>query len=129
MRTSKDLPLTTSEEAERYRRSGAWPDETVYERLERFATRFADKRATVETHRRLTYLNRGGRNIRPRLIEELVMRHPQVAEVAVAADPVLCERACAFVVLGKAVRSRSTPSSRSCAPSRRPLGNCPNALS
>ncbi len=44
---------------------------------------------------------RGGRNISPRLIEEMVMRHPGVAEVAVAAfpDKVLGERACAFVVL------------------------------
>lgn len=46
-------------------------------------------------------INRGGRNISPRLIEETVIKHPQVAEVAVAAcpDPVLGERACAFVVL------------------------------
>jgi len=44
---------------------------------------------------------RGGRNISPRLIEDMVVRHPQVAEVAVAAfpDKVLGERACAFVVL------------------------------
>ena len=46
-------------------------------------------------------INRGGRNISPRLIEETIIRHPQVAEVSVAAfpDPVLGERACAFVVL------------------------------
>lgn len=44
---------------------------------------------------------RGGRNISPRLIEEMVMRHPQVMEVSVASypDAVLGERACAFVVL------------------------------
>ena len=44
---------------------------------------------------------RGGRNISPRLIEEMVARHPQVLDVAVAAypDKVLGERACAFVVL------------------------------
>ena len=43
---------------------------------------------------------RGGRNISPRLIEEMAQRHPQIAEVAVAAypDKVLGERACAFVV-------------------------------
>jgi non-ribosomal peptide synthetase component E (peptide arylation enzyme) len=43
---------------------------------------------------------RGGRNISPRLIEDLLIAHPDVAEVAVAAmpDPVLGERACAFVV-------------------------------
>jgi non-ribosomal peptide synthetase component E (peptide arylation enzyme) len=44
---------------------------------------------------------RGGRNISPRLIEEALMKHPAVQEVAVAAmpDPVLGERACAFVQL------------------------------
>lgn len=44
---------------------------------------------------------RGGRNISPRLIEEALMKHPSVQEVAVAAmpDPVLGERACAFVQL------------------------------
>jgi non-ribosomal peptide synthetase component E (peptide arylation enzyme) len=49
---------------------------------------------------------RGGRNISPRLIEEMVMRHPAVAEVAVAAfpDKVLGERACAFVVLHPGAR-------------------------
>jgi acyl-CoA synthetase (AMP-forming)/AMP-acid ligase II len=43
---------------------------------------------------------RGGRNLSPRLIEEMVGRHPRIAEVAVAAYPcpVLGERACAFVV-------------------------------
>jgi acyl-CoA synthetase (AMP-forming)/AMP-acid ligase II len=46
---------------------------------------------------------RGGRNISPRLIEEMVMRHPAVLEAAVAGypDPVLGERACAFAVLRK----------------------------
>lgn len=44
---------------------------------------------------------RGGRNISPRLIEEAMMKHPAVHEIAVAAmpDPVLGERACAFVQL------------------------------
>jgi non-ribosomal peptide synthetase component E (peptide arylation enzyme) len=44
---------------------------------------------------------RGGRNIYPGTIEEQVIRHPAVLEVAVAPmpDPVLGERACAFVVL------------------------------
>jgi acyl-CoA synthetase (AMP-forming)/AMP-acid ligase II len=55
MRASKDLPLTTAAEAERYRRSGAWPDETIYGRFERFATKFADKPAVVERHRTLSY--------------------------------------------------------------------------
>jgi non-ribosomal peptide synthetase component E (peptide arylation enzyme) len=43
---------------------------------------------------------RGGRNISPRLIEDLLITHPAVVEVAVAAmpDSVLGERACAFVV-------------------------------
>ena len=55
MRASKELPLTTAAEAERYRRSGAWPDETVYERFARFATRLAAKPAVVEATRSLTY--------------------------------------------------------------------------
>jgi non-ribosomal peptide synthetase component E (peptide arylation enzyme) len=44
---------------------------------------------------------RGGRNVSPAAIEENLILHPSVAEVAVAPmpDPVLGERACAFVVL------------------------------
>ena len=55
MRASIDLPLTTAAEAERYRRSGAWPDETIYGRFERFAEQFSDKPAIVEGHRTLSY--------------------------------------------------------------------------
>jgi len=46
---------------------------------------------------------RGGRNISPRLIEDAMIEHPAILEVAVASmpDPVLGERACAFVVLKK----------------------------
>jgi len=44
---------------------------------------------------------RGGQNISPRLIEDLLITHEAIAEVAVAGmpDPRLGERACAFVVL------------------------------
>ena len=44
---------------------------------------------------------RGGRNVFPLTIEEQLVKHPSVLEVAVTAmpDPVLGERACAFVVL------------------------------
>ena len=44
---------------------------------------------------------RGARNVSPRLIEETMIEHPAILEVAVAAMPdrVLGERACAFVVL------------------------------
>jgi acyl-CoA synthetase (AMP-forming)/AMP-acid ligase II len=55
MRASRDLPLTTAEEADRYRLSGAWPDETVYERFERIALQFGDKPATIEANRTMTY--------------------------------------------------------------------------
>lgn len=55
MRKSRELPLTTVEEAGRYRRSGAWPDETVYERFERIALQFSDKTATIEASRTLNY--------------------------------------------------------------------------
>jgi acyl-CoA synthetase (AMP-forming)/AMP-acid ligase II len=55
MRTSRELPLTTPEEAARYRKSGAWPDETVYGRFERVALQHADKKAVIEANRTLTY--------------------------------------------------------------------------
>jgi acyl-CoA synthetase (AMP-forming)/AMP-acid ligase II len=55
MRPSRDLPLTSAAEARRYRASGAWPDETVYQRFARFAEKFADKSATVEARRTLSY--------------------------------------------------------------------------
>jgi non-ribosomal peptide synthetase component E (peptide arylation enzyme) len=44
---------------------------------------------------------RGSRNVFPRTIEELLIKHPAVLDVSVAAmpDPVLGEKACAFVVL------------------------------
>jgi acyl-CoA synthetase (AMP-forming)/AMP-acid ligase II len=44
---------------------------------------------------------RGGRNMSPRIIEDTMIKHPAVLEVAVAAmpDPILGERACAFAVL------------------------------
>ncbi len=50
---------------------------------------------------------RGGHNISPRLIEDLLGNHPEVADVAVAAMPdrVLGERACAFVVLKRPGRT------------------------
>lgn len=43
---------------------------------------------------------RGGRNVSPLLIEEALIKHADVQDVAVAAmpDPVLGERACAFVI-------------------------------
>jgi len=46
---------------------------------------------------------RGGRNISPRLIEEAMIEHPAILEVAVAPMPdrVLGERACAFAILRK----------------------------
>jgi non-ribosomal peptide synthetase component E (peptide arylation enzyme) len=44
---------------------------------------------------------RGGRNISPLVIEEALIRHPDVNDVAVAPmpDPVLGERACAFIIV------------------------------
>ena len=43
---------------------------------------------------------RGGQNINPRAIEEALLRHPGVVDIAItgASDPVLGERVCAFVV-------------------------------
>lgn len=44
---------------------------------------------------------RGGRNISPLTIEQQLIKHPSVVDVAVTAmpDPVLGERACAYVIL------------------------------
>ena len=49
---------------------------------------------------------RGGRNISPRLIEEAMIEHPAILEVAVAPMPdrVFGERACAFVILRKGAK-------------------------
>lgn len=55
MTTDKDLPLTTAAEAARYRRSGIWPDETLYQRFRRIATLHGDKPAIIEAGRRLSY--------------------------------------------------------------------------
>lgn len=46
---------------------------------------------------------RGGQNISPREIEDVIMQHPSVAEVSVVGlpDPVYGERACACIVLRK----------------------------
>lgn len=43
---------------------------------------------------------RGGQNISPREVEEAILRHPEVGQVAVVGvpDPVMGERTCAFVV-------------------------------
>ena len=43
---------------------------------------------------------RGGRNVSPLVIEEALIKHPDIEDVAVASmpDPVLGERACAFVI-------------------------------
>jgi len=44
---------------------------------------------------------RGGRNIVPKEIEELLMKHPDIVDVAVVKmpDPIMGEKACAYVVL------------------------------
>lgn len=51
----KYLPMTSAEEAARYRRSGAWPDETIYDRFLRTATQHASKVAIIEADREWTY--------------------------------------------------------------------------
>ena len=50
--------------------------------------------------RKKEMINRGGEQISPREIEELLLGHPGIAEVAMVAmpDPRLGERACAYVV-------------------------------
>jgi non-ribosomal peptide synthetase component E (peptide arylation enzyme) len=55
MRESRELPLNTSEEARLYRLSGAWADETLYERFERMATQHPGKVAVIEAGRKRTY--------------------------------------------------------------------------
>jgi non-ribosomal peptide synthetase component E (peptide arylation enzyme) len=51
----KYLPMTSAEEAARYRLSGAWPDETIYDRFLRIATQHAKKVAIIEADRQWTY--------------------------------------------------------------------------
>jgi len=65
--------------------------------------RFDDEGYLMIVGRVKDMILRGGRNISPRLIEEEMIKHPAIAEVAVAPmpDPVLGERACAFVILRK----------------------------
>lgn len=55
MHESKEFLLTSPDEAKRYRASGAWPDETIYDRFERVALAHADKVAIIESHRQLSY--------------------------------------------------------------------------
>ena len=52
---------------------------------------------------------RGGQNISPREIEEAIIGHPAVAQVAVVGypDPVMGERACAFIVPADAAKPPS----------------------
>lgn len=60
-----------------------------------------DERGAVTIRgRRKDIIVRGGENISAKEIEDLLHQHPAVAEAAVVAmpDPVLAERACAFVV-------------------------------
>lgn len=51
-------------------------------------------------------INRGGENISPREIEEVLLRHPSVADASVVGqpDPIYGEQVAAFVVLHKAVK-------------------------
>jgi non-ribosomal peptide synthetase component E (peptide arylation enzyme) len=55
MRLSRTLPLTSAEEAARYRQSGIWPDETLYQRFKRVATQNEKRIATIEAEGRRTY--------------------------------------------------------------------------
>jgi acyl-CoA synthetase (AMP-forming)/AMP-acid ligase II len=93
MRASRELPLTTAEEAARYRRSGAWPDETVYGRFERIALQYGDKKATIEAARTLTYgqmlervraLSRGLLDAGIRQGDVVAVQMPNSAEIPIA---------------------------------------------
>ena len=93
MRASRELPLTTAEEAARYRRSGAWPDETVYGRFERIALKHGDKKATIEANRTLTYalmlervraLSRGLLDAGIRQGDVVAVQMPNSAEIPIA---------------------------------------------
>jgi acyl-CoA synthetase (AMP-forming)/AMP-acid ligase II len=55
MERTKSLPLTSVEEAARYRKCGIWPDETLFERFERFARQAPDKTAIIDARRQYTY--------------------------------------------------------------------------
>lgn len=61
------------------------------------------------TDRKKDIIIRGGENIASREVEELLVQHPAVEEVAVVPmpDPAMGERVCAFVVLKEGVESFS----------------------
>jgi non-ribosomal peptide synthetase component E (peptide arylation enzyme) len=50
-----DLPLTSVQEAERYRRSGSWPDVTLFERIEASARKHPTRTALIDAHGSRTY--------------------------------------------------------------------------
>jgi non-ribosomal peptide synthetase component E (peptide arylation enzyme) len=49
------MPLTSAEEAANYRRSGIWPDQTVFERFAHAAGRNPGKLAIIDGERRFTF--------------------------------------------------------------------------
>jgi len=57
------------------------------------------------TGRRTDIINRGGQKVAPREVEEVLLTHPLVLDVAVSGvpDPVLGQRVAAWVILGKAI--------------------------
>ncbi len=79
--------------------------------------------------RKKDLINRGGEKISAEEIENLILQHPAVQNVACVAmpDPDLGERMCACVILhaGKR-RCRSTSWSRSSRARRSPSTSCPS---
>lgn len=63
--------------------------------------RFDKDRNLILLGRKTDSINRGGYKIFPKEIEDLLVRHPWVADAAVVRmpDPIMGEKACAFVVL------------------------------
>ena len=50
-----DLPLTSPEEAARYRKLGFWKDETLIDSFRKAADRFPNKIGVIDGERRFTY--------------------------------------------------------------------------
>ena len=77
--------------------------------------RFVDGRHIVVTGRKKDIIIRAGENISPKEIEDMLLRHPAVAEIAIVAmpHPRTGEAACAFVMLRPDAQAIGLPEIRS----------------
>src|ERR1700712_1407541 len=98
---------------QQYVDQGLWENKTLFEVFRAHADSTPDASAVAAQHEKSSYaylsiaggskdlIIRGGQNISPLELEQLIARHPSVSEVSVIGipDPVYGERTCACVVL------------------------------